>query len=546
MSWTFKLVTAPQAEFDSANPGLVNRRTMWGNKFGFDESMEILLGPDAPFIPEVGAVRDRSLVSSRLRGPARVARPLNSLKRIRIQVEAWTGVEWAVLDKIMATQRLVAFHPVWDKWTWWASSFGNPENDQGLAEVGDTPVSGYVKRARRESVPSRWGTGALVEETTNQVPGVVKLVPGLIGHAILLESGGQNYANTAQHWGTPTGPGEQENASDGPASSITSDYLRIPAGEKSVFPATSSRPSGDYAGSCWVRGQGTVFLQAFTGVGTFTGDEVVLTDEWQFIEVSWTQGSPSIVAAEIVEHTTTDEAMVHVSAPQVEDGLFPTSIMQAGIGLKNADELKITDSLNSGAGLTFLFWYKTGHATHLQDIFFLSWEDGGADRYIRKNGVNYQTNIGGTSVTGISSIGNNVWTQLAVVFRMLPATGPAVQVYENGKLKSTGIQTALTFPVADAGLYVGSDRGLGTPANLGLNLPLDSVRIDSRAWSTQELLDDYEMRTDAGVAAFLAHTAGRLFRVGSVPKGFRGPFTDQVIGDLVLEEVSHIPAGLVA
>ena len=545
MSWTFKLVTAPQAEFDSSNPGLVNRRTMWGNKYGFDESMEILLGPDAPFIPEVNAVRDRTVVAARLRGPARTARPLNALKRIRISVEAWTGVEWAALDKIMTTQRLVAFHPVWDKWTWWASSFGNPINDQGLAEVGDTPVSQYTRRADREQGPSRFGTGALVEATSGQIPAAVKLVPGFIGHAILLESGGQNYANTASHWGTPTGPGEQQNASDGPSASITADYLRLPASAFSTFPATSSRPSGDYAASCWVRGQGTITLQAFTGVGTFKGSDVILTDDWQLAEVSWNQGSASVIAMRLVEEDA-NEAMVHASCPQVEDGLFPTSIMQAGIGLKTADELKITDDLNPGAGLTFVFWYKTGPATHLQDIFFASWEDGGADRYIRKNGVNYQTNIGGTSVSGISSIGNNVWTQLAVVFEMLPATGPSVRVYENGVHKSTGIQTALTFPIGDAGVFIGSDRGLGTPAELGLNHPLDSVRIDSRPWTAQEILDDYEMRTDAGVAAFLAHTAGGLFRVASVPKGFRGPFTDQVIGDLVLEEVSHIPAGLVA
>jgi hypothetical protein len=549
MSWTFKLVTEPFQEF-STTPGLANRRTMKSTGFGFDETIEIDLGQDAPFIPELN-VRGRDVITPRLVGPARMARPLRELMRLRIQVEAWTGVEWAKLHQILTTQRLVAFTPNWGPRTWWASTFGGLEEGGGFAEVGDSPSTQFTGRHANDIWPSpRSGPNALVTGVT----ALPKLVPGMIGNAIRLEGKRLNYANTVggNGWTTVVSGIVEDAASEGESNSPhgPSTYVQLDASTSALakWAATASRPSGNYVASAWVRGQGNIYLQVVTGVGTFQGTAVTLDrDNWQLIEVSWNQGSASIISAEVRNNSGAEQAMFHIGPPMVEDGLTPTSLQESGASPSTGDLLFINDEMVSGAGMTWVFWYKANPFTHSESSWFATWKDGGASRYIRINGTNYSAMVAGTIANATTLRVANEWTQLVVVFKSqgTAGVGPVVQMWENKVLRSTTTQTALTFPIGDAGIYIGGDKGFAAN-NEGLNHDLDSVRIDSHAWTQEDVENDYDMKKDVGVAALLAQTAGRLFRVAQVPKGYRGPFTDQVVGDLILEEASHIPTGLVS
>jgi hypothetical protein len=349
----------------------------------------------------------------------------------------------------------------------------------------------------------------------------------MIGNAIRLEGKRLNYANTVggNGWTTVVSGIVEDAASEGESNSPhgPSTYVQLDASTSALakWAATASRPSGNYVASAWVRGQGNIYLQVVTGVGTFQGTAVTLDrDNWQLIEVSWNQGSASIISAEVRNNSGAEQAMFHIGPPMVEDGLTPTSLQESGASPSTGDLLFINDEMVSGAGMTWVFWYKANPFTHSESSWFATWKDGGASRYIRINGTNYSAMVAGTIANATTLRVANEWTQLVVVFKSqgTAGVGPVVQMWENGFAAS----------------------------NEGLNHDLDSVRIDSHAWTQEDVENDYDMKKDVGVAALLAQTAGRLFRVAQVPKGYRGPFTDQVVGDLILEEASHIPTGLVS
>jgi hypothetical protein len=317
------------------------------------------------------------------------------------------------------------------------------------------------------------------------------------------------------------------------------------AGDEAFFPATSSRPSGDFIASCYVRGDGKIKINFQGFDGTIQSPEVTLTAAWQKVEVPMTTTAAGVTQISAVESTATDVALLHISAPMIEDGLYATSYLQAGLGAGVADKLFINDQIpGAGGGMMFIFWYK---ALPVRDdtVYFASWRDGSSNRYIRMRNGAYETNIAGTVFNPSSSATPGEWTQ--IIFRLEITAGTAfkIRAFENGAGIGGGTQSAPSGPIGDAGIYIGSDLGLGSPGDIGLNTPLDACRIEMRAWTDQEILDDYTMRTDPGIQAFLQQTAGRLFQITGVPSGFRGPFTDEIVGDITLEEVAHVPAGLV-
>ena len=548
MSWTFKLVTSPVDEFDASVPGLVSKRLMLSSSGQpFHESVEMNLGPEGqPFLPSITGMKPRRIVSDRLRGSARVTRPLRELIRMRIAVDNWTPAEWAQFSLLHGTQRLVAFSPNWGPRTWWASTFAGKDEGGGIAEVG---VSGPGEDQYKNRHPNTaWespvmGAEQLMTGNAND-PEIMRLVPGMIGRAALLESDKIQYANSAGAWssgGATVASTGGSNTPFGPGYTLLLDATDFP-----IYTATSSVSAGSYHCMIYMRGSGTVRLEAENFDGSADGPDVVLTDQWQKTSVSFTTSSAGGIQPRIRERTGTDKALVQVSMPSVSSGLYPLSAIDSAKTPSNPDKIFLDTTIPAaGGGMTWVFWWKKHEANHAEHAYFASWQDGASNRWIRINNGVYNINVAGVAHGATSVAPAGSWVQLVVRLEITSLSDFKTRIHENGVSIGGGTQASPVIPIGDNGIYIGSDLGFGSPTGVGLNSALDSVRLDASLWTNQQILDDYTMRSDPGIQALLSHTAGRLFQMTSVPQGFLGPYTDQIVGDLVLEEVAHHPTGLI-
>jgi hypothetical protein len=307
--------------------------------------------------------------------------------------------------------------------------------------------------------------------------------------------------------------------------------------------------------TAWVDvcGSGQVLLRVLHNSGGTTVNSAVKTLDgtWQRVEVSWTQVGTSVELRML--QNSSISAYFHSATQQVQRAHRSGSNLSPIALLALPDALRVTNPVHTGRGFTISLWYyKTTGSAVSDSVFFASWKQVGSnDGYFgartdeNSQAWRYHVRFGHNSTehTWNSTAAVDTWVHL--VLRVDAASGGLrSQVYENGALLGSNVLALPDHLPLLSQLWIGSDSGQDSPSGFGLDVPLDSFRVDQRAWSAAEILTEYEMKSDASIRALLAMTSGRLFRIAGVPKGFRGPFQAEFVGDLLLEEVSHNPAGL--
>lgn len=572
MAWTWKLVTAPLEVFSTTVPFQVTARLMnaLGNYQWTDPSaMEVELGTDGPFIPEVAGVTPNATVTPTAWGPSRSVRSQPESNTIRLQVDKWTGDQWQNLMKMMATGRLFAFNPWWGPKTWWSWWCQGPDSESESAAstffVGDVGTLALMKpRSSYDAFPSRFRTdGALTRiyrgsrAASVGVRGIPQ-VPGFLGSAVVHPSFSLQYANSlGGAWTSRSGTNQISVlpvAIHGMGDGSQAGVQGILGGSSAIQFSSATMPgTSAHLGTVWVKGTGTI-RACLDHSGTITtGTAVVLSqDVWKKVRVTKSNPTASATVVLFLENTLSTPALIQATSPMLEyNKAFHTAWQGAGASPGNPTGA-LSDKLPAGAGLTFMWYFQ--HEDRLDANWLLSWTDGGSNRFIKMTGlgggqVTFEVNLDGTteSITG-SGLVEGTWYQAAVVYKQGTSATVAriIELYFQGILSTSWTHTgAGTVPEGAGTIHILCDAGLTSPVGQGFNYPLQGLRIEAEAWTAQKMADDVAMMNDQGIRAILAATRGRLYEIASMPSGFRGGFLDDVVGDLVLKQVSFMPGGII-
>ena len=568
MAWTFKLVSSPVDQYSATIPGVVTGRRMIGQP-GY---VSIGVGDDFPFIPQFN-MKDDTIVIPIQDGPDRSFLRKRPQLTLSFNMEGWTSAQMDSLRKAMQSQRLLHLSPNFDDSTVVSASFANIERQGGVAEVGYNGLDSYLSRLTGlttiDACRSYERDLDLLMETKSSRDSIAtqepKFVPGYVGKAILIESATEQLVKLDASWavvaGALVGPALSSNHPTYPGQVFFCDaggsqMLDIPT--SGINAATAAK---DYCAWVDVKGSGSVALRATHNSGgtPVTGTQVILTSQWQRVSVNWLQVGTTIGLKLI---PGLNGASGQVANTQVQRANVTGSCLPATALLSNCDALKMIDgtvipAVTPLAGFTVNVWCLRipGQTTSNDTAYFATWNDGSTnDGYFAtrkdENSKNWKyharlchasADISYNSASTPAATGS--WTMVTLVVQG-SAGALSVTMYENGA--SIGSSTFTPTGVGKVQvLYVGSDIALASPLKTGLNCPLDSIRVDARAWSAAEVLNEYTMKSDAGIRRLLALMSGRRFRITSAPSEFVGPFTDSFSGTLRLEETGYSPPGLI-
>lgn len=546
----FKLVSSPY-NIDTGGNGLIDERRIWPHGGLGYEYAEADLGAHVPVIGgfTTGVVSDDLLRSGQLRAfrinPDRIG--------LAVNLDYLTGSAIRDLYRVWQLGKPVAFTPWWDQWTLWCSTFGQLEPGAGIAEIGSnlatniTPrlAGGDLYTARYDHQDKGWLTRLAVGEK-------VKLVPGMIGNAILLERKATNRAAANPSWSTG-GNAFVRTADDGNNDMGHTKFFYSDGGATATASLTQTGLTNGvrYTAYVWAKGTGQLRIIG----GSTNGTMVTLSpNKWQLVWVTWTSSGTSQTITLAPNIGSGVGCLATFTSLQVEEGDTPTSYMDPAITPPTqADELKIpTGQLGRSVDLTIAMWVRRTYSPAGAFKYLWSSNDGGVDAYIRQSTTNIiEVNLINT-LMATTNLGapTGAWEQI-VVTRAFNTSNQRLEsaVYHNGVLKVSASTSppvssyqVSTFP---NGMWIGSDRGLVSPNNYGWDQPIDRFRVDGRAWTLQDVEDDYELHRRDAIRGFLAHTQGRLFRFTNVPQRFRaGIHPDAMMGTLQLEQVGVIPAGI--
>lgn len=558
----FLLISAPYEE-DSTGAGIIDRRRIYpGTGGGSDRVSKMEINQSnmdgAPTITGFDSQIESVPI---LRGSDRTFRIKPNRLKVNIPLKGLTAAQALAIHKMWSVSKPVAFHPWYDESTWWMSTFGGFESGAGCAEIGWNGSAMLGRRSLGDYCPSRWSgaDGWIVNPPTTEL---LKRSPGMIGHAAMIESKRTNLVPTSN----PTLTGSDAAKITVITTPLSNNALTPgwvlhcitagAAGGYATIPAITLTAGTRYCASVWAKGVGQLQLKAVhssTANGTPTDLE---PGRWQRVFVEWVQGGTTMTLR--VKPNIAGSVCI-ITAVQVEaEGFYGSYLDPAVTAPTIPDTLHITEAMGRGGDLTIAVWSQRFPLTPTGRRYFFSAYDSGAGAemyaYVEASTVYLQMmNISTSGAIAGTPFGN--WEQWVFVTRgddtETPGTGKSVQeIWNNGTLL---IRSEITAPGAAAyssyaaGLYVGSDLGLASPQGRAFDSAIDRFRVDLRTWTQQDIEDDYETLRQPAIQALLAQTQGRLFVFSKIPDSFKsGIFTDGMDGVVTLEQISHVPAGLVS
>lgn len=449
------------------------------------------------------------------------------------------------LDRMLASQRPWAVGAWFDDSTHWMSHFGggggesggtSGVNFSGLGEVGDTDSENISRRSLEDFAPDPFvgDQRPSKRDLTAAGANTPKIVPGMIGGAILLETNRANVATKRVASGsggiwTATGSNAlaQRCLAGSPASPLTgnTEYIQLAhdSGASYVQSASQTVTSGQpYCISVWARGTGQFILGAYQSgtlqVGIGSGE---LSYQWRRVTLTgYTASASSMTVRMIAESNSGGKpAQFEVWGLQIENGYGPCqSFMNYNVvpsGAAEFDGIYTSDQLHWG-GYTFVFWLQWRND---QDRKFLySVENGGVNHYAEIQGttITFYYNGANNIATSVTAPAPGTWVQVGITFRsgLTGANKATCAIYFNGALALESQVTAATGlnGTTQNSFYIGCSQGTGPTPQLALMMPLDACRLDERCWTAQEFADDYALRTDTGYKNLMRFIQGRYFR----------------------------------
>ena len=483
-------------------------------------------------------------------------------KQLSIDLSHVSAAKLATVLAMLRSGRPLAVGAWYDDSTHWMSHFGGVDGrlGYGVAQVGYNASTMGVRRdlAAADYVQHPYaGANVLLRPAT--APYVLpKIVPGMIGGALLCETNRFNRAvRRVATVGAPifsvVGSAQTVVTSvlDSCLVSLTAAtqilYLPYTGVAASTHYCKSVTETGVLTGNAntvtvWARGSGSFQMAWYqSGTQVAISNSLQLTDDWQPFSLTFTPSTTGEVRLFCDVAGGSGSAQMQVACYQIEDGAGGTSFMDYTSAGTNGDCLQIVDS-PAPAGLTYAAWFKYRNDNDVKYLFSMSGT--GGNYYLTVQGTTVTFNFGASSIQAtISSALAGTWVQLVLTIgggatTLVPAVA---KVYINGAQANQGdIQYPLQVPSGstDNTLYLGSSRALGS--GLGFNMPLDSFRIDERPWTAAEVLDDYALRSDAGMQMFLSQVQGRYFKADLTSSPAAGVFTDVHDGDLSLREIETL------
>lgn len=552
MSISLKLMTAPRL-VDADADGIYEKRVVLrGGGRGYDDTAEIDIGAN---VPEIVGLQSGLQSVEIARGQDRTFRTTPDRLTIRIDMSEITGEDLQALHRTYVNGRALAFHPWYDPSTWWMSTFGGQSRRGFLAEIGYN-ASDMLTPRNADDYVARRGNGYLSKLPDGEV---AKMVPGMIGNAILLERESLNEFSTVTPGMVAGGNAVADDSGGGnnPLTNAHAVHLPDDAGvsKVAITPSQTIVSADHYILSCWARGEGSLLVNAYeAGPATHNRGTAVALDpnRFQRVYAAWQPGS---VLLEPRLEASGAEVYAEVSGWQLENMTAlgtanreqPTSFADiAGTPTGRADELLISDAMPVGGGRTLVFWVLRADPSarcqcfHASTNFFGYIIPGTSDQ------VSYDL-MG----TGLKSVvlpdPSGEWEQFVFMVRKgRTGTGLEEAVYHNGQLLHS-FQAATGTGVLPDFDPLGIRIGTTNTGDYGMSFPLDRARIDARPWSDAEVAADYAVLREPGIQAFLAQTQGRFFKITRAPGAFlAGIFVDRMEGEIVLEQVGVCPMGLVS
>jgi len=538
----FKLVTAPYLKDSGA--GVIDERQIWPNGGAGYEYVEADVGSEPPRITRFnsGVVSVPILRSGQARsfrtGPDEIGMVISSKR--------WSGSTLAQLFKLWQLGKPVAFTPWWDQFTVWCSTFGSLDPGCGVTEIGQNSAATIIPRAPGyDYYPSRFDKDDIGWIMPLGTTDLAKFVPGMIGNAILLESKTRNLMAlnpTTSPFGAPiltsVNPGNTE--------VCTFKTVFMPSGNHLVTTFVSGLTIGvQYVQSIWARGAGTIALVLSGG----SAGAYVTLSPGKYMRV-WQQFTATATSHTLYithDQGTSTGAMFSFGCWQLEAGDYPSSYMHPSANPSVPDVLNVASPIGRSPDLTIATWVRRTFDPVSNYRYLWSSSDVGVDYFsLIGPGPTLGTSMDGFIPTTYSiPAATNSWEQF--VFTREYVGAPTYQVrftvYRNGALLGAVNRPATASSLTKfPGMWIGSDYAITGPKYLGLQMPMDRFRIDSRAWTLQDVENDYVTFKDAGVRAFLSQTAGRLFQITTIPGSF-GANVDPsaMMGSVQLEQVGTIP-----
>jgi hypothetical protein len=509
-----------------------------------------------------------------LDGTGRVNRVSMPRRNLVIDVSGLDADQWARLDRLLATGRPLAVGAWFDESTRFMSHFAGLDNFfKGVAEIGRCTNSQVIRRDQQygDALSDLWPhdiggyntmRGSVYDADGNVIP---KIVRGMIGNAILLESPAWNaYGSSTPSVGSSLWP---NNSGAGHADVRAEATFYRPlagggyvthiaigcdsAGERYVesgnvsLPDTSSVGGVGYCPAILARGSGTFRLQWINAGTVDNAETFVLTDKVQLFPLYNCGGNPGDTRRlRISAGGSVGTSAVHMEffgRMLVPGQLIPTAWPRAGTAPSPVvvDGITVDDSA-PWAGYTVVVWFRW----NLQDmqnalyaveglgfVHWLYWR--GYDLFFEHQGGSED------EVTdAFLNIEENSWVQV-VMTSEAPTTSPywyKRKFYVNGVLKATSQQAVDTTALVASGAQSFKIGHGGSQPWWAANAPIDAFRLDARIWGAAEVAKDWETRSDTGMQTILQKLQGRYFAL-SHDMSPQAVFIDKMRGIIRLRQV---------
>lgn len=483
-------------------------------------------------------------------------------KQLSIDLSHVSALKLATVWAMLRAGRALAVGAWFDDSTHWMSHFGGVDAraGYGVAQIGYNASTMCVRRdaAAADYIQHPYAGANVLLNRSNSPYVSPKIVPGMIGGALLCETNRFNravrrVATVALPIFSVVGSAQTVVTSvlDSCLVSLTANtqilYLPYTGVAASTHYAKSVTETGVLTGNAntvtvWARGSGSfqmAWYQSTTQVAI--SGSLLLTEDWQPYSLTFTPSTTGEVRLFCDVTGGSGSAQVQVACYQIEDGAGGTSFMDYTSPGTNADCIQITDS-PAPTGLTYAAWFKYRNDNDVKYLFSMG--STGGNYYLTIQGTTVTFNFGAASLSGtLSGALAGTWVQLVLTIgggasSIVPARAA---LYANGALlNSADANVPLQVPsgVSENTLYLGSSRALGS--GLGFNMPLDAFRVDERVWTAAEVLDDWTLRSDAGMQTFLSQVQGRYFKAEVTANPAAGVFTDVHDGDISLREIETL------
>jgi len=484
-----------------------------------------------------------------LDGTGRVNRVSLPERNVTIDVSGLDAAEWSRLDRLLATGRPLALGAWFDSSTRFMSHFaGIDKHFKGVAEVGRCH-NGQVQRRDQQygdALSDLWPhdiggyntmRGSVYDADGNIIP---KIVRGMIGNAILLESPAWNGFATstpgsgATLWPNNSGAGHTD------VRTLATFYRPLPgggwvdhiaigcnnAGERYVESADFVLPDvtglglAGYCPAILARGSGTFRLQWISAGSVINADVFNLSDQVQIIPLfNCPGGAGDTRRLRISAGSSAGTSGVNMECfgrMLVPGQLIPTAWPRATTFPSPIESDGITvDDVPPWAGYTVVVWFRW----NLQDSqnALYSVEGLGHRHWLFWRGLDlfFERDDGSTDTVTDCFLGvdENEWVQVVMTSEASDESPYWYKrsYYVNGVLFNTRKDSVNTEVLASTGAHSFKIGHGGGEDYWAANAPMDAFRLDGRVWTAAEVAKDYETRKDPGMQAILQKCQGRYF-----------------------------------